>query len=206
MTKLRRGHMHLMNIGVKYWRATRAALSEAQRAACGYYLSHMDEFVPSGVGVFLHGDNGVGKSYLGSVMCKVAWGMYGYPSFCVTASELKEAWITDRPVYPEARQTVSERANDVRFLVIDDLGKEYRAGSGFAENRFGALIRSRVRDGKVTVITTNFSMKEFEGTYGRSTCELARESMHIINLVDVNHRSAEAYKLLKQVSKFQGVK
>jgi len=189
MQKLTGDHLKLMNIGKRFWGATRKGLTESQLHAVGNYLGILDEHVRRGVGMFLWGDNSVGKSHVGAVLCKVVWGLYGVPSFCVTAAELKEAWIDDRPLFPESRETVCERSAKVRFLVIDDLGREHRSSSGFAENKFGALLRQRSRDKKTTVITTNLDPEAYTSIYGKAAFELVRECMIIQEMRGSNLRA-----------------
>lgn len=193
-TRLTNEHMKLMNIGKRFWGASRKGLSKDQVKIVGEYLDGLGKNLQQGVGLYLWGDNSVGKSYVGTVLCKVSWGIHQIPSFCVTAAELKEAWIEDRALFLESRETVCGRASRIQFLVIDDLGREHRASTGFAENKFGALLRQRSRDKKTTVITTNLTPEKFMLTYGKASYELVRESMLIEEMRGKNHRVSVANK------------
>jgi DNA replication protein DnaC len=195
-TKLTSEHLKLMNIGKRFWGATRRGLTESQLIAVGKYLENLEEHIRRGVGMFLWGDNSVGKSYVGAVLCKAVWGLHRVPSFCATAAELKDAWIDDRPLFLESRETFCGRSSQVRFLVIDDLGREHRSSTGFAENKFGALLRQRSRDKKTTVVTTNLDPEAYKSIYGKAAYELVRECMVIQEMKGSNLRAVIANRNL----------
>jgi len=178
-TKLTGEHLKLMNIGKRFWASTRKELTESQLDVVGKYFENLGELIRCGMGMYIWGDNSVGKSYVGAVLCKAVWGLHQVPSFCVTAAELKDAWIEDKPLFLESRETICGRSSKIRFLVIDDLGREHRSSTGFAENKFGALLRQRSRDKKTTVITTNLDPETYKSIYGKAAYELVRECMVI---------------------------
>lgn len=90
---------------------------------------------------------------------------------------------------------MSDRVMTARYLVIDDLGKEYRSDSGFAETNFGVLLRHRSRMKLVTNITSNLTPKEFGEVYGKSTAQLVKECMYPVHFDGPDMRDAEADKL-----------
>jgi DNA replication protein DnaC len=66
--------------------------------------------------------------------------------------------------------------NNVRVFVLDDLGKEYRTTSGWAENTFDALLRSRFNAGLPTIVTTNVELENWGGVYGEPMGSFALEA------------------------------
>ena len=67
----------------------------------------------------------------------------------------------------------------VQWLVVNDLGKEYRGGK-LGEQvayQFGRIIRARSEKKLVTHITTNLSGNEINSIYGESVVSLIAESM-----------------------------
>jgi DNA replication protein DnaC len=70
----------------------------------------------------------------------------------------------------------SDRMNNVRVFVLDDLGKEYRTTSGWAENTFDALLRSRFNAGLPTIVTTNVELENWGGVYGEPMGSFALEA------------------------------
>mgnify|MGYP006270136313 CR=1 FL=1 len=70
----------------------------------------------------------------------------------------------------------SDRMNNVRVFVLDDLGKEYRTASGYAENTFDALLRSRFNAGLPTIVTTNVPLENWGTVYGAPMGSFAMEA------------------------------
>lgn len=185
---LTKKHLTYMNIGARYWPATLDGLTKDQATAVQPYLSRLESCLKAGIGLYLWGNNGTGKSYITAALCMEVWRTWRVKSFCVTAAELKESWIEDRPL-GDRDESVVQRSETARFLVIDDIGKEHRAASGFAETKFGALLRLRSRSKLVTSLTSNLNPKEFGAIYGESAADLSKECMHPIKLKTVSLRS-----------------
>lgn len=193
--ELTEAHLHYMNIGERFWGASLEGLTEQQAKALGDYPEKLHAAISRGLGLFLWGPNGTGKSYITAALCKHVWRMWRVTSYCVTAAELKEAWINDVPASVQSTETMTERAEQARFFVIDDLGKEHRAASGFAENKFGALLRHRARTRRTTVITSNLNPKEFVEIYGTSVGALAKECMWPVQLKSEDMRDKVAGRI-----------
>ncbi len=185
-TTLAEHHLDYMNLGARYRGAIREDLSESQLGAVQGYLDKLGGAVTRGLGLYLYGNNSLGKTYIASVLCKEVRARYRVGSFITTASQLKEAWIEDYDLAPD--ESFIHRCNTVRFLVIDDAGREYRTASGFAENQFGALLRRRSRNKLTTSITSNLDPKEFSEIYGKGSGELAKECMAVVKLTGPNVR------------------
>ncbi len=179
-----------------YKDATRERLSETQLQPIEGYLDKLDEAVREGVGLYLYGDSSIGKTFIASVLCNEIddrrTGMYSY---MVTADELNEAWIEDDDDLPGSSLVFS--CSDAQFLVIDDVGREYRANSGFFERRFGSLLRKRRQDNLTTIITSNLDPKEFCEIYGKGSAEIAKECMIVIHLKGPNVRDKIASEMAR---------
>lgn len=194
---LTESHLTYMHIGRKYWDADLSSLLPHQKKQLDPYLAKFGSCVGRGLGVFIWGENSTGKTYVAAAMCKQVWQDFRVSSFCITAAELKEAFIQDRPAEEGGNETVMQRCETVRFLVIDDLAKEYRTASGFAEVKFGALLRQRSRQKLTTSITTNLVLKDFRSVYGDSAAELCKECMTPVRFESVNVRDKVADKIVK---------
>jgi DNA replication protein DnaC len=70
----------------------------------------------------------------------------------------------------------TDPAKHVRLLVIDDLGKEHRTKSNWAEDTFDHLLRARFDRGYPTIVTTNVLMKDWSQVYGRAMGSFAHEA------------------------------
>jgi len=176
--QLTQKHLNYMNLGRRYQCATLGGLTKSQKEGVSSYVTNLEAYLRVGMGAFLWGPNRSGKTYISAALCKAVWGRYRVSSYSVSAEELKECWIhPDIEAHPGSSETMLDRVKAVRFLIIDDLAKEYRTASGFSENKLGALIRMRQKDLKITTITTNLSPDQFEKVYGKSSFELVREIM-----------------------------
>jgi DNA replication protein DnaC len=70
---------------------------------------------------------------------------------------------------------------NVRVLVIDDLGKEYK-GAGYNDASFDEILRSRYDKGLPTIITTNVPREQWEKQYGEAMGSFAFEAFNRIEI------------------------
>lgn len=166
-----------MNLPARYHMANLGDLKPKQIEGIQGYIDTLPQQIRDGVGLLLWGNNSSGKTYIAAALCKRVWGQYRVASYFITARDLYTAWIKDRLVSTDSEETVLERASRIRFLVIDDLGREYRTDSKFFESNLGALIRDRTSNLNTTVITTNLSPLQIDEIYGKATSELMKESL-----------------------------
>lgn len=75
------------------------------------------------------------------------------------------------------------KVGNISILVLDDLGKEHRTASGWAENTFDALLRARYNAGLPTIVTTNVPLKSWGEVYGEAMESFAHEAFLPINVV-----------------------
>lgn len=68
------------------------------------------------------------------------------------------------------------KENVIRTFVLDDLGKEHRTASGWAENVFDELLRSRFNSGLPTIVTSNTPLSRWEEQYGAPMASFAYEA------------------------------
>lgn len=88
-----------------------------------------------------------------------------------------DAYLMDR-IYGDAKS-----ADNVSILVLDDLGKEHRTASGWAENTFDAVLRSRYNAGLPTIVTTNVPLKNWGEVYGAAMESFAHEAFFPLEVV-----------------------
>lgn len=74
------------------------------------------------------------------------------------------------------------KENIVRTFVLDDLGKEHKTSSGWAEDTFDELLRSRFNSGLPTIVTSNTPINRWEEQYGAAMASFAYEAFIIIEV------------------------
>jgi DNA replication protein DnaC len=76
---------------------------------------------------------------------------------------------------------------NVRVLVLDDLGKEYK-GSGFNDASFDEILRSRYDRALPTIITTNVLLEDWGTQYGKAMGSFAHEAFDRIRITGEDRR------------------
>jgi DNA replication protein DnaC len=88
--------------------------------------------------------------------------------------------IRDPEEYLELDQLLQDLHHRVQLLVVDDVGKEHTTASGFAQDAFDLLVRTRHNKGLCTVYTTNLPMSAWSANYSESMESLIRRaSTHV---------------------------
>ena len=70
--------------------------------------------------------------------------------------------------YEEIEALLEDLKDRVKLLVVDDVGKEHRTGSGFAEDEFDLLVRTRHNRGLATIYTSNIPLEQWSDQYSES--------------------------------------
>ena len=150
------------------------------------------ENMKTGTGLLLSGPSGVGKSYVMAALTAEyarkatragSWHFETVPDVLEKYREMGGQRLID----PSREQSWSVTYESVRWLVLNDMGKEYRGGKlhDQAVSKLGRLIRHRTEKKLVTHITTNLtigtdhegreSSNTFLETYGESLWSLLHE-------------------------------
>ena len=126
------------------------------------YLEHIVENFEDGKGIFFHGSNGVGKSFLASIILKEYY-RHRYSCRRVTfiqyINEYTRLWDYRGDEKDTMESDFYTRYKAVEFLVLEEIGKEIN--SSIAKPILEDLLRYREEHGLVTIICTNFYFSIF---------------------------------------------
>lgn len=183
-------HLRLANIPQDYWGVDFWNYEGPERAAKATirYLQKLDSMKTEGVGVMYIGPFGPGKTTLAMIAMKYLlranWSVY-VTSLGEIVENIQKSWHNNED---EAITGFLQRCRGCDFLLIDDVGKEHRGGSGFVSTVFDNLIRYRVQHRYPTFLTTNHTKSELEATYGGSIISLLEGKVLPIAVVGDDHR------------------
>ena len=146
-------------------------LTAMQKAALNMCRSYVGEFAQhagngigdeyrDGRGLFIYGDNGLGKTHLLKAI-GIAVMQAGYYGIIYRTDQA----IIDDLNAVRTQRDVSERDcidvfTNCRLLIIDDFGKE--TPTGYAVGRLFRILDERYQARRPTLISSNFSMEELE--------------------------------------------
>jgi len=168
------------------WWADAEGVDNASQAAGAAYAKDLVRNVDSGIGLYLHGTHGNGKSMLASLLLKMAL-KTGVDGYWITLTELlshyQETW-RDKGY----RQWFDRRMRNATMLVVDDMGREYD-GRTTAASTIDTIFRTRAQHGMTTVITTNLSEDQFTQRYTKGVTSLVEETCDRIQLTGPDWRS-----------------
>lgn len=83
--------------------------------------------------------------------------------------------------YLEIDQFLQDLKTRVKTLVIDDVGKEHRTSTNFAEDAFDLLVRTRHNNGLATIYTTNVPLNRWGKQYSDSMRSIIERSSLVLD-------------------------
>lgn len=171
-------HKHYLaaGVGVTYQRLDWTDFDGPDAAVEGAarYLDRHEAFVRRGVGLYLSGSVGTGKTMLANLMVKEMV-KSGYTCYATTFAQTVEMFTAGWGDRAE-RDYFQRKFLRSQILLLDDVGRELRGTRiALAETTFDAVLRTRVQEGRPTFVTTNLTGAELERGYGAAILSLLRE-------------------------------
>ena len=162
-------------IGLTYQRLTWDDLEvpDNQLAPVRNYVENVESYVACGMGLFLSGSVGSGKTLIANLVLKDLV-RRGYDCYFTTFAGAVEHFTSGWGDNDEKKR-FANRFMRSRVLCLDDLGKEFRASNGLSPTTFDYILRTRVFEGRPTILTTNLTAAEVKTGYGASVLSLLVE-------------------------------
>lgn len=172
----------LAGIPVKYWKLDMDLLDEKATSAIKVkkYLTKLKQAYNDGIGVFLCGKNGNGKTLSACAIGKAAI-RQGYSVRFTFLGDIISAFINT--MYDtDKKEQLQEDILGVDFLIIDDLDKAYISEkSKYVNSILDNLFRIRVQNNLPVIMTANKLMKDIlksdEEVFSKSLLSLFSESL-----------------------------
>jgi DNA replication protein DnaC len=95
--------------------------------------------------------------------------------------ELVMKGLVEPEEYLELDQFLQDLKTRVKTLVIDDVGKEHRTLSNFAEDVFDLLVRTRHNNGLATIYTSNVPINRWGKQYSDSMRSIIERSSLVLS-------------------------
>lgn len=195
--KLTIGDVKRANLPERYWEASLNVIPDHldYKHKIKKYLDNLVGMMEQGIGLYLwSAEQGTGKTSVAALIAKEAL-RYGKTVFFEESSRLKGMLINKEQF--EEGTSIEARIEMVDLLVLDDIGKEYRTSSGYAENAIETLVRARVQKVKTTIMTGNIHPKDMKKIYSEYFSALLKESVVPVNVTGYDFREARAKALSK---------
>lgn len=195
MKRLTVADMNRANVPPRFWNVKLSEIPEhlEYRDKVRKYLEKMDEMLENGIGLFLYSDeNSTGKTSIAVLALKQALRLRRTAYF-EESGRLKAALI--RAEEFEENIPIERRIRTVDLLVLDDVGKEYRTESGFAENTIESVLRDRSQSMRLTIMTSNLKPNKIEQVYSADLAALLRETMIPLRISGYDWRAVKAEEL-----------
>ena len=130
---------------------------------CKKYTEVADEVLTRGIGIYLYGASGVGKSHITACMANALMDKY-YTVLYTNFSEIsKQIRRTFNDKKGESELAFIEKLATIDFLFIDDFGTERLQKDeedNWLQEKVFDVINKRYNNNKPTIYTSNYSMKE----------------------------------------------
>jgi len=169
------------------------------------YSHHLKVAREMGMGLLLIGKVGTGKTGLIYLILKRLWELFivnrvAYKKFAATNIEEMVGIYTQGWYNNEECREFSEGIQKADFLIIDDIGKEFRGKTGLTQSVLDSVIRYRVNWKLPTIMTSNISQKGLREIYGEALVSVMLEDVIILNFKGEDYRKK---KIKKQIELFQ---
>lgn len=140
-----------------------------------------------GIGFFMYGPNGTGKTGALMEILKAAI-RQGYSARCISLGNIVTA-VSDGWYNLDDRLKFIANVREVDFLVIDEVAKEYRAKDQIVTIAFEDLLRYRSMRRMPTHFTSNKGPADISGKYGASIKSLLSGHSYIMNITGEDFRA-----------------
>lgn len=160
--KLDKADFTRMNLPESYWRIrVQGVQPKVYEPTCNY-LRRIDEMIRMGAGLWISGDQGVGKTSIAALAAKEARSR-GFTVYFTSIWELREC-IRSRIGFDD-NVTVLGRCQSVDLLVLDELREDDADQHFFGAKQLEELLAHRRAAGKPSIVTTRLKADKLDRSF-----------------------------------------
>jgi DNA replication protein DnaC len=179
-----------MNVPERLWEANYKDLSLELKRPIHHYVASIHHLLQRGVGFWIFGPAGTGKTCGGIVLLKAGW-EHGHVGYYTTVKELRQSLKENEDF--DSSESIMSRVRAVDILVIDDLASDDYRNFTFGISDVEHLLKSRSSRGKTTILSTRLGpddlsvdypsiLHSMRGTFHAISCAGARQDEASIQL------------------------
>lgn len=165
-------------------------------AAMKDYIKNLSSNLNRGVGLYLYGDPGIGKTLLASYAvaeCLRLKKNVKFYYFTDVLTKFTDAWKDEA-----ARNELEHAILNSDLLILDDIGREYKSNKNLHESVLDTVLRTRANQLKPIIVTSNYDIFDMKEHYGRGIVDLFKESLISVKV------SGDSYRRQKMDDKLNG--
>lgn len=161
---------------------------------CKKYCEVASQVLDRGIGIYLFGDKGTGKTRLTACMANNLMSKYHYTTLFTNFGEISKEIRESFNKNTESERKILHRLSEVDFLFIDDLGVE-RVTKGeqdlWLQEKIYDVINARYNNKAPVIFTSNFSLRELIETRGIDdrTVDRIMEMTEIMRIEGTSYRA-----------------
>lgn len=146
----------------------------------GLYINKIKRARRDGIGLYLSGSHGLAKTTAAVAVLKRALELK-YTAYFITMNDLVE-FVTSGWKDYSMKNKYQYIINNVDFLVVDDIGRNYAIQPGMSTQFLDKLFVSRCNQKKATILTSNHHVESESEVFGESLVTLFKSSLIELNV------------------------
>lgn len=148
-----------MNVPTALWGAEYAQVSPEHQTAIRRYCAKIDDMLGRGVGFFIFGDAGTGKSSLAAVLLKASWER-DKSCYYTSVKDLRYAVKSESKF--DNDEYVLDRCKNIDVLVLEDFSADDIKPFTLSLGEIEHLLRTRAMRSKTTIFTARMPLEQMQ--------------------------------------------
>lgn len=162
------------------------------------YYNAIDKAAEKGIGLYIYGSHGVGKTSLAIILLKIAIQKY-YSAFFSTSNEalefMRAGWKNE-----DKKFFWTYVINNCKFFVIDDIGRLFSQFNEGEKTNINDSFIKRDNSNLCTIMTANHSLDQNRDLLGEALYSNFKERLIEIKFVGEDYRNIISKQLLDELN------